>query len=191
MSFFEKLLLSKQLSFNLGDIELLDQRLVIVSSEAFANYIYSINDSNELAVSNLYQIAKKAMIQLGINIGKKYSFSFGDYSTWFVEIARLNGWGKAKWELLDKKNFKGIISIEDSPISTALKNKVKNPCDHIIRGLIAGGATSSFKMDVEVIETECIAQGKEKCIFVIDTDSNLKSQFPDLYTKQLVYRRLG
>ena len=184
MSFFEKLILSKQLSFNVGEIDMLGQRLVIMPSDALASYIKKINNVPN-AVSNLYYIAKNATIQLGKDIGKKYAFSFGDYSTWFVEMAKLDGWGMVKWEELDKENYNGIVSIEDSPIGTYLKGKVEKPCDHVIRGLIAGGASSSFKADVDVIETKCLAQD-QKCIFEINSSKKLSLKYPELYKIQLV-----
>ena len=179
-------MLSKQISFNEGKISLLGQRFVILPADSLIYYVLKINKDVKF-ISKLYNSAKQTVAKgFGVDVGRNYSFSFGDYTNWFVEIAKFGGWGIIKWEELEKESHKGVISIENSPIGVSLKGKVNSPCDHIIRGFIAGGASSAFKSDVDVIETECIATGSTKCILVIDSNENLKLKYKKLYETQLM-----
>lgn len=178
-------MVARQISFLEGKIELMGQRVVIAPSEFFANYIVGMNENSEL-IYGIYNAAKQIMRErFGVNLGKNYGFSFKDYATWFVDIAKLSGWGDVRWENRDEANHKGIISIGDSPIAGYLKGKVKYPCDHIIRGLMAGGACSAFVDEVDIIETECSALGTSRCKFIIDKYDVLKNNFPDLAKQQL------
>ena len=93
MDFFEKLMLAKQLSFTEGRIDLLGQRFVIAPSDSLATFIYKIN-ANAKLVGRLYSIAKQAVKNgFGANVGHTYSFSFWNYYEWFLDIAKLGGWG--------------------------------------------------------------------------------------------------
>ncbi len=185
MDFFKRLMLARQLSFTEGRIELMKQGIVMVPSEFFGKYILEANEDKE-AVYKLYYAGKEIMREkFGIDMGKSYGFGVNEYSTWFVDIAKLSGWGNIKWEARNEKNHNGIISILNSPIANYAMGKVKSPCDHVIRGLMAGGASSAFVDDVDIIETECIALGNKSCTFIIDHYKTLKKKFPKLVEQQL------
>lgn len=185
MDIFEKLMLARQLKFTDGEIDMLGQRVVIVPSDLFTKYMADINDKPD-RIAEVYNSAKQAMKEnFGVNIGKSYGFNFNDFSNWFVELATLSGWGNVKFEENDKERHVAVITIKNSPIAVGLKGKVSSPCDHIIRGLMAGGSSSAYKNNVDMIETDCEALGAEKCKFIIDTKDNLRAKFPDLVEKQL------
>ncbi len=182
MSMFEELMLAKNISFNEGKIELLKQQVVMLPAEFMSDYTSEINnDPNK--IKEIYQAGKEAIKNnFGPGIGKHYSFNFSDFFRWYISLAKLSGWGIVKWAEFDKNSYSGVITIEDSLVGTNLKNKVTSPCDHIIRGLMAGSATSAFLIDVDMIETECIALGSEKCKFLMGKYDYLKSKFPDIVT---------
>ena len=110
----------------------------------------------------------------GVNVGKVYGFSFKDYSRWFVDIAGLSGWGQFEWQDIDEEKRKGLIIVKNSPVADSLRNKVNSPCDHIIRGFVAGAASSAFKEDINIIEIECEALGAQGCKFVMGRLEDLK-----------------
>lgn len=178
-------MLAKQIAFQEGKIELVGQRVVFSPADFFGVYIERINDDPKL-VNNFYKAAKRAVQEgFGINVGKLYGFSLKDYSNWFVELATLSGWGKVYWKDIDRENNRGIIELENSPVAAYLKGKVKSPCDHVIRGFMAGGASSALKLDLDMIETECEALGAQKCKFVMDSTNNLKAKYPNIAKQQL------
>ncbi|MDE1804263.1 MAG: hypothetical protein KGH59_00560 [Candidatus Micrarchaeota archaeon] len=185
MSLFDELMLARQLSFGDGKIELLGQRVVFIEADFISKYIEDINNDPKL-VLEMYESTKKTMINgFGVDIGKKYSFSFKDYAKWFVDLAKLSGWGLIAWEEIDEELHKGVISVQNSPMTNYLKGKVTKPCDHVIRGLMAGGASSAFKTDLDILETECESLGSPKCKFIIDSLNNLQEKFPLLAKQQL------
>ena len=179
-------MVARQLSFENGTIKMLGQRMLISPSDVFARYIFDIRDEPEL-LKNLYVSAKESIRGgFGINIGKVYGFSFKDYSKWFVELAMVAGWGKIVWEDIDENKKQGIITIQDSPVSAYLKNRVSKPCDHLTRGYIAGAASCAFREDIDIIEVECEAAGAQKCKFIMGPPDFLKKNFADISELQLV-----
>lgn len=185
MSIFDELMLAKQLNFTDGKIELMGQGVLIAPSDFLAAYTESIGDSHELVIE-LYGCAKRSVHEgFGPNVGKSYGFSVMDYTNWFVNILNMSGWGRVRWEENDWENKKGVIVIEHSPIAKYLKGKVSSPCDHIVRGFMAGGGASAFNSDIDTIEVECEAAGAERCKFIVDSKENLKAKFPELVEQQL------
>lgn len=185
MNIFEKLMLARQISFNEGKIVLLNQRLVMFTSDFLGAYTLKINDEPGF-VRQLYDAGKESVREgFGPGIGKSYSFSFNDFFKWYVDIARLSGWGLVKWEGIDEARHEGTLTIEDSPIAMYLRGRVKGPCDHMIRGFMAGGASSAFKTEVEMVETECYASGAPRCRFVFGPRDAMGAKFRDLYEQQV------
>jgi predicted hydrocarbon binding protein len=185
MGIFEELMLAKQLSFKEGEISLLDQRIVMFPSNFLALYTEKIKDKREL-VKELYECAKDSVREsFGPSVGKAYGFSVLDYTNWFVSILNMSGWGNVHWEENEWEKKRGVIKIEHSPIAKYLKGKVSSPCDHIMRGFMAGGGASAFDLDIDTIEVECEALGAEKCKFIVDSKENLKSRFPELFEQQV------
>ncbi len=185
MSIFEELMLARQVSFQDGSVELTGQRVVISPSDFFGIYIKSISDDPE-QVGAFYRAAKQAVKEgFGKNVGKAYGFSFSNYLDWFVKLAKMSGWGKIEWRENNEEKRTGVLETEGSPVAVYLKGNVKSPCDHVIRGLMAGGASSAYKLDLDIVETECEALGNAKCVFVIDTAENLRKNHPDLAKLQL------
>jgi predicted hydrocarbon binding protein len=185
MSIFDKLMLARQLKFTDGRVELFGQPIILSPSDFLAIYISQINE-DPILVGKFYNSAKRSVKEgFGINVGKSYGFSFRDYSNWFVDILKLSGWGRVTWQENDKENHKGVISIQGSPIATYLKGKVKFPCDHVMRGFLAGGASSAYKLDIDVVETECEALGAQSCKFMISLSEDITNRFPEFSKLQL------
>lgn len=178
-------MLVKQLTFKDGSINLMGWPLVFAPANFFSLLIEKINEDPDL-VAELYYAAKLSNKE-GFTtwIGKNYDMTFMDTTKFFVDIVGLVGWGNASWIELDHENKKGRIGVEGSAMTSNLKGKVKTACDHVIRGFMAGGASTAFKTDIDMIETECEALGAEKCIFVMDSKENLKAKYPKLAKQQL------
>jgi len=185
INLFDKLMLSRQLKFTEGEIDMLGQRVTIVPADLFTIFIIGINDKPD-RVGEVYYAAKQAMKDnFATNIGKSYGFSQKDFSNWFIELAMMSGWGIVRFLENNADKHTAVITIENSPIAVRLKGKVKSPCDHIVRGLMAGGSVSAYNTEVDMVEIECQALGAEKCKFVVDSVENLNKKFPDLVAKQL------
>lgn len=186
MDLFQKLMLAKQISFTEGKIELLKQRMVFYPPNLISLYLVNINNDPRLT-SKLYLSTKKSMVLhgFGSNVGKEYKFNFNDYASWFVNLAKLAGWGKISWKEVDYVKKYGVIDVYDSPVAVTSINKLKRPCDHILRGFFAGGGTTAFKKDVDAIEIKCSAVGDDVCRFIIDSKDALESKFPEVVKQQI------
>lgn len=166
MNFFEELMLARELSFTEGEIRLLGSRVTFLHATFSAEYTLRVNDNPE-KVQDLYDVSKVSFRDgMSIAIGKKYHFSFNDFFKWLTQIAMLAGWGKLTWQDLNDQEKSGVILVENAPVATMLKGKVKLPCDHLERGFIAGGATGWLNTNVDCVEEECAALGAAQCRFV-------------------------
>lgn len=167
LSIFDRLLLSKQLRFSDGDIELLGNRMVLTNAHFLADYILQINDSPD-SVAKLYEAAKLSFMEhTAKKIGLEYAFTFNDYFKWLTNIAMMSGWGNFKWHSLDEEKKEGVILVNSSPIADKLRGKTEKPVDHIIRGFVAGGASAALGIDIDVSEPECEANGHKECRFIL------------------------
>lgn len=178
-------MLARQLSFRDGRIELMGQNVLLCPSDFMARYLMQISDNSDRTIE-LYESAKLAVREgFGINVGKSYGFSSRNYTEWFADILKMAGWGNVAWQENDLEQMKGVIDIQGSPIATYLNGKVKSPCDHIVRGFIAGGGSSAYKSDIDAIEVECEALGAKRCRFIVDLSTKLKLKYPEISSKQL------
>ncbi len=179
---FEKLMLARQALFNDGSIKVFGHR-VALGGDWMGVYIGRINNTEK--VRTVYKDAKMASYEFYLRLGKAYSFSAADYLRWVADLSDFGGWGIPKWADADKDNKRGMFTVTDAPVGAFLKGKVDAPCDHILRGMMAGGAKAGFKTEIDVVELECAALGKKECRFVMDTPENLKSKHKDLYRVQV------
>lgn len=166
MSLFDELTMIRQLTFKDGTIKLLEQRIVISPSIVFSDYSMAINDSPDKVAEFYKSIKSSSKDNFAESVGKSYGFNFQNYFDWMTKIVVLSGWGRWKWDLLDEEKKMGKISVSESPVAENLKGKVKCPVDHVIRGFMAGGASASLKIDIDVVEEECVALGAPQCKFV-------------------------
>lgn len=180
MDFFEKLILSRELSFGNGEIVMLGSRMVLFDADLFVDYGLRINNSPE-KILDFYTSAKVTFRDsIAKAIGIKYKFSFNDYFKWMTDIANLAGWGRLRWENLIEEMKTGVVVVENSPIAISLKGKVNNPVDHVIRGFIAGGASASLRGDVDVVEEECVANGAQFCRFIFKPSDKFDYSNPEV-----------
>jgi predicted hydrocarbon binding protein len=96
-----------------------------------------------------------------------------------------SGWGNIQIVDLDSEGKKAIVVVDNSPFAKELKGKAKNPVDVIIRGVLASLFSDVFKVDVECVESECMAVKGEHCKFVIKPHSEFD------FTKKIVSEQLN
>ena len=183
VGFFERMMITKQLKFSDGRIELFDRRFAI-SGEFISNHIGEINSIPE-AVAKIYRSSKDASCLFFIEVGSKYKFSFNDFINWELDVNKFCGWGVMKYEKIDKDEKIIVVSVLDSPTGIFMKGKTALACDHITRGFIAGGAKAAFNDEIECLEIECIAKGDLRCLFVAARSDELKLKYQKIYERQV------
>ncbi len=139
--------------------------MVMLPASILSAYTEKISDSPEL-ISNMYHSVKASQREgFASLVGKTYEFSFHDFFKWMTDIFAFAGWGIVEWKVLDENKHIGVITVAHAPVADELKGKVKTPIDHLIRGFVAGAASASFNVDIDVIELECAALGAPVCKF--------------------------
>ena len=186
-SFFEKLMLARQISFKEGRIEYLgNSRLMLLSEIFLSMYTESMIDSKE-ELLRLYRNCKEDMRDRFV---KKITKSHGNTSRESMlgllkQTAEFGGWGIFEYESVNENEHRVIFKMMDGIVSSALKGKVKRPCDHIFRGIAAGGMSVMFNSDVDCIELSCIAIGDPFCRLVIGNREFLEKEFPEKFREQM------
>ena len=165
MNFFEKLLVSRTLTFEPGKISFMNQRELMTSARVFAELCMRAN-SDPQRLRELYDASKAGYREGTAATLGKHATSHNDLLKWMTDIASFAGWGKLTWLNYVEENKSGAILIEDLPIPALLKGKVKGCADHVVRGFIAGGASAMVGSDVDCVEEECVATGAAACKFV-------------------------
>ena len=185
MNLFDKFMFAKQISFTDGQITLLGQPIALLPVKLISLYTQSIID-DQVELNKFYYASKDSVkADFGITVGKLYGFSFKDFTRWFVDMANLAGWGRLHFEAIEQQGHRGVIVSENCPVGSMLKGVVSKPCDHFLRGMMAGGASSAFRENVDFIETECVAVEDPKCRFLMGSRAELGAKFPDIVKEQL------
>lgn len=177
--FFQKLLLARQIKFDKGSIELLNQKITIFPVSVFSTIV----ENNPAAIVDVYTSTKQSAKLFASHITEKYKFSGRELKDWLIDIIAFAGWGEAEFTQYDNKNYRAIVRLRNSTVGAIAKKK--KPIDHAVRGFFAGGGTISMEKDLDCIETKCIAEGDKICEFILADKKTLKKEHPDYFKEQL------
>lgn len=158
-------MVARQIDFKEGSISLFTNRIVMAPATFLLEFTKAIEGSPE-ETHSLYESAKTSFKEIVTKDVRTYKFSVNDYIKWLFEISSFSGWGLLTLESLEIEKKSGSITMLNSPVSEGLKGKVKLPCDHIVRGFIAGALSIAFKEDIECAEMECVGSGAARCRFI-------------------------
>lgn len=178
MNFFEMLILSQRLHIEDGKISFYGQDIVIFEPTSLSEYILDIDD-DLASIKLLYHIAKEAIIENSKNIID--NFKATEPTKWIAKTVNLYAFGKVTFV---NDNMEDVL-LENSVIVEILKNKVKNPPDHILRGIIAGFSSIIRNENLECIEIECLATKGKFCRLVISQEAFLKTKYNEIYERQV------
>jgi predicted hydrocarbon binding protein len=179
MSIFDKLAAIKQINFKDGEITLMSQRVMFIPNEVSVGMTQTLIKNHKMIAPTYESIKKEFNNGWSKNLKKNYGFDPRKFMEQLIELANLSGWGINKLEEFNAKNKTGVFSITNSPTANYFKGQTKEPVDHFIRALYAGGASTVFGDDIDWIETECIAQGKPKCKLVFGPKKQLLKKYPE------------
>ena len=163
---FKKLMFARQMSFDRGSIKLMHQRVLMIPASVFP-FIISESDNYWKSANAVYKGCKVATWK-GFTNGliKEFKMDPHEVAKWLKDLNELSGNGETNVTNVNFKENKCIIEIKNSPfVETIGKSKI--PIDHALRGYFAGGASATFGIDVDCIETECQAKGDSYCKFIM------------------------
>jgi len=162
--FFDKYIFTNTLKYAHNNFYLVNLPFVIAPTDLLLT-LCSVPDQKfqRKIYSSVKEDAKKTFLprfsELGIEKEKELSF--------LKILFTASGWGKI--EVIDKNDEtkRAIVVIDNSPFAQALRGKVQFPVDTILRGLFAGVFSALFNVDVDCVESECVALNHQNCKLII------------------------
>ena len=105
----------------------------------------------------------------------KETHGFSDEETlnFMIRMGSQIGWGLFHLTLFDPVAGKICIEVKNSPFAEAYGEARGGVC-HLIRGVVSGFSTAILGEKVTASETNCIAKGEEKCLFVVGGKQDMK-----------------
>ncbi len=155
----KKLLVSRQLQLEEGDVEVLGDRMVIIPADVLV-------EMNELLEKkNVYRIGELIGEKMAVTL-KKYGMKDTKLIEFCLNLMSLYGWGKPEIKRMGKVIF---ITVRDSVIAIRAAKKEKAPeraCD-ILAGVFGGLFMEALGRKVSAQEVKCFAKGEKICEFEI------------------------
>ena len=164
-SYFDKIIYSGGLKYINNNFTVMGIPFVMVPTELLVGLSSSpdVNFQKELYITAKKSAYKSLKTQFGIDFRQE-----GDKGLKVIEdFFTASGWGLLSSIDLDLEHKRAIIVVNNSAIGTALQGKVKQPCDHLMRGIIAAIFQDFFNEEVDCVESECIAMNDPKCKFIV------------------------
>ncbi len=94
------------------------------------------------------------------------NFSDNEIIAFMMHMGSQIGWGRFMLERFDLEKRILQVSVTHSPFAAAYGRSDGGVC-HLTRGVLAGMASVLFDKDCTSAETECLAKGDERCLFVV------------------------
>jgi len=185
MELFNKLLMMRQLKFQLGEIDLLNQRVVLAPGAMLRNFTYFMIKHPE-TVPEIYELMRLSFDEGWAEpVKKAYGFKSKDFFRWLIDLSNVAGWGTSELVSLDEPTSSGVFRTRNAVVSKYLVKKYSEPVCHIWRGLTAGGTTAVFKKDMDWVEIKCLGKGDDCCEFVFKPRELMRKESNPLFLKQL------
>ncbi|MBT8369981.1 MAG: hypothetical protein KJO34_03395 [Deltaproteobacteria bacterium] len=96
-----------------------------------------------------------------------HNFSDLDVIEFMMKMGNQIGWGHFRLERYDPKLKVLRVCVANSPFAETFGKSTQSVC-HLIRGVLAGMASSLFGRNCTSDEIECRAKGDTRCLFVIE-----------------------
>lgn len=173
---FKKLLMSRQLTFENGQIRVTGEISIMIHGPALIMLTDNIIEKmGKEGVKSIYAASKEGGMSLAKAYKSKFHLAESKLANLLMDLASMGGWGRFEFIKLDFKENIMICTVKESPFARLSKQKKKKVC-HMIRGLLAGGASIGFGKDVECIETKCLADGSNFCEFIVKPKKEFKEK---------------
>jgi len=182
INLFELFSVSRQVIISEGEITINKQPAAIFPINAMGAYILNLKQDRKKE-RRLYESVKKGMVEFSVSLGEEYQLTSKIFLDRWIKYCGFAGWGIVSYKVIEEENC-GILYIKDLPLHNYLRdNGVKEPSDPLFEGFIAGSASGTFRADIDVIETECVCSGSDKCVYYWGPKAYLKERFPDMAKK--------
>ena len=159
-----KLLMTRQLKFQEGKIDIVSLPVVLGPVEPLVLIQQELEKQGLQKV--IYYAGKTVGYKWFFNMNKIYPLKDMDVFKWGNDLITLGGWGISKLIDYQPKNRRAIFTLENSRMVSKYTGKEK-VVDHYYRGLLAGACSLVMGKDIDVVETKCSIDKKNKsCKFI-------------------------
>jgi predicted hydrocarbon binding protein len=174
LSFISKLIISKQLRFEEGQIIFLEKPMVFVPVEFYIHLTREILKKRREMIE-IYLDAWKAGVIFMREVSRKYSMAkFEERYREAMDIISSAGFGD--YQTLEFEGGKyAYFKIFNNPIAEKFYPS-KEPIDHVLRGFNGGGGSPVHERIINTIETECKAVNNNFCIHLNAATEILKQK---------------
>ena len=174
LSYITKLLVSKQLRFEEGQIIFLQKPMAFVPVEFYVHLTKEILKKRREMIE-IYLDAWKAGVIFMRDVARKYSMArFEERYMEAMNIISSAGFGD--YQTLGFEGGKyAYFKIFNNPIAEIF-HPSKEPIDHVLRGFNGGGGSPVHERIINTIETECKAVNGKFCIHLNASTEILKEK---------------
>jgi len=159
-----KLLLTRQLKFEKGNIELLQQKVCIFPLRGW--YLLQKNLQQNNLDNMIYYVFKWLAGDWWKNMANIYKMkNMQEFIEWGLKILTLSGHGHIKLVSMDSKLKATRYMVEGSVIAKEF-GKTGKAVDQVFRGLIAGTNEFIYHVPSEAIEIKCLSKSDSYCEFI-------------------------
>lgn len=179
-NFVNKLMLSRQLLFEEGEIKLLGEpSVMLIPASCFLDLSDKLlEDDGAVHVYVAGKNAGKELFKLisHYTIDPLKTIKFG------TQVFNISGFGKIQIVNVNLESKRALFRMRDS----LYKNRRSDePMCHFVRGMLAGFTQNVMKVDMDCVETHCVAMGSDICEFVIKKREDFDKG------KEIVKKQLG
>jgi predicted hydrocarbon binding protein len=162
--FFDKYIFTNTLKYTHNNFYLVNVPFVVSPVDIFISLLKSsdqdLHKKIYLAVKeDTHSTFLKRFAELGISEEKEIDF----VRAFFIA----SGWGAIQIIDNDKESKRAIIVLDNSPFASFLVGKVDLPVDTFLKGVLAGLFSKIYKVDIDCVESECVALGAKSCKFIL------------------------
>jgi predicted hydrocarbon binding protein len=163
-----KLIMSRQLVFEEGEIKMLGQNVSIMPVTLFVEMFKQLKKAEPKKYGKIiYSIAEEVGYNWSKALKKEYKMNSNELIKWDFNTLALAGLGKGQLVNMDLKGKKAVIRVSNSTIARPMTPS-KEAVDFLIAGYIGGSAKIIFSSEHMVCEeTTCKAKLGPQCEFNI------------------------
>lgn len=181
--FARKLMLSRKLKMERGELELLDQEVLIIPKNLLRRIIEVYAEQPGLE-RDIYRIMKESVREFSAEIDSDHSFTPRELLDTLLKLTELNGYGNIEVVNYNPEDKMVSFMIKNLP-SERMRDQYSFKADTYWAGMLAGGVSYIFQADIDAVETQCVVEGENQCEFLAAPPDVLREKHPDLYEEKV------
>lgn len=176
-----ELLMHNQIKFEKGSITIFGRPSSLLPTDSFVNLQKQLEKAGH--ENSIYYASKESGRLWFEEMNRTYSLKGKDVIMWGSNIVTLAGWGEAVITKRDDAEKVIVFNLKNS-MTVKIYGPTDHAVDHLFRGLLCGAMSAIYKVDLDCVETQCVAKGDPICEFLVKPSEKFDQTNP-LVKKQL------